>query len=195
MRGYRGQPARVQPERDLSLTVTLDEAALAQAIHQLGWGVYGTNQPAAQLSVAQAVLAHREEYLIERGLGRLQGHPLSLRPLYLARDDHATGLVRLLMIGLRVLTVLAFAVRRRLAAEGAAVASLYAGQPTRATTRPTAEWLLANFRDITLTLVQLPDHILRHVTPLTPLQERILTLLDCSPVIYLRLATDSDQPP
>jgi transposase len=195
VRGYRGQPARVQPERAVRLTVTVNEAALTDAIQCLGWRVYGTNQPAAQLSLAQAVLAYREEYLIERGLGRLKGRPLSLRPLYLAREDHATGLVRLLTIGLRVLTLLEFAVRRRLAAEGGAVAGLYAGQPTRTTTRPTAERLLANFRNITLTLVHLPGHLLRHVTPLTPLQERILTLLDLTPVIYLRLVTDSDQPP
>jgi transposase len=112
VRGYGGRPGRVVPETQVQLTVAVDELALAQRIEQLGWRVYATNQPAEQLPLAQAVLAYRDEYLIERSLGRLTGHPLSLRPLYLARDDHATGLVRLLTIGLRVLTVLEFAVRR-----------------------------------------------------------------------------------
>jgi hypothetical protein len=76
-----------------------------------------------------------------------------------------------------------------------ALAGLYAGQPTRVTARPTAERLLSSFRDITLTAVHLPERIVRHVTPLTPLQQHILTLLNFTPAIYLRLAANSAQPP
>jgi transposase len=195
VRGYRGQPGRVEAQTRVGVAVAVDEAALAQAIGLLGWRVYATNQPADQLSLAQAVLAYRDEYLIERSLGRLKGHPLSLRPLYLARDDHATGLTRLLTIALRVLTLLEFAVRRRLAAEGTTLAGLYAGQPTRATARPTAERLLASFQPITLTIVQAPGQVVRHLTPVTPVQARILTLLDFTPETYRSLTTDSGQPP
>ena len=191
VRGYRGQPGRVEAQTRVGVTAAVDEAALAQAIARLGWRVYATNQPAEQLPLAQAVLAYRDEYLVERSLGRLKGHPLSLRPLYLARDDHATGLLRLLTIAVRVLTLLEFVVRRRLAAEGTTLAGLYAGQPTRATTRPTAERLLASFQPITLTIVQLPGQVVRHLTPLTPLQQRILTLLDFAPETYRSLTADS----
>jgi transposase len=195
VRGYRDRPGRVERATQVRLTVAVDQAAQAQAVQQAGWRVYATNQPAEQLPLTQAVLAYRDEYLVERSLGRLKGHPLSLRPLYLARDDHATGLVRLLTIALRVLTLLEGAARRRLAAEGTALAGLYAGQPTRATTRPTAERLLASFQPITLTLVQLPGQLVRHLTPLTPLQARILTLLECDPATYLSLTADSGLPP
>ncbi len=133
--------------------------------------------------------------MVERSLGRLKGQPLSLRPMYLARDDHATGLVRLLTIAVRVLTVVEFVVRRQLAATGSRLAGLYAGQPTRRTTRPTTERLLATFGELTLTIVELPDRIVCHLTPLTALHERLLALVDCSPEIYLRLASDSSQPP
>jgi len=34
------------------------------------------------LSLAQAVLAYRSEYQVERSLGRLKGRPLSLTPMY-----------------------------------------------------------------------------------------------------------------
>ena len=74
-----------------------------------------TTQPPEQLSLQEAVLAYRNEYLVERAMGRLKGRPLSLTPMYLERDDHATGLIRLLSIGLRALTLLEFGVRRRLA--------------------------------------------------------------------------------
>ena len=132
---------------------------------------------------------------MERSLGRLKGQPLSLRPMYLERDDHATGLVRLLSVGLRVVTLLEYVARRHLAEEGKSVAGLYAGQPTRRTTRPTTERLLAAFGELTLTIVELPDRMVCHLTPLTALHERLLALVDCSPEIYLRLASDSFQPP
>src|SRR5436189_5058950 len=116
--------------------------------------MYSTNQPVEQLSLAQAVLAYRSEYLVERSLGRLKGCPLSLTPMYVQRDDHATGLIRLLSGALRVLTLLEFVGRRQLAAAGATLAGLYAGNPRRETARPTAERLLEAFEDITLTIVK-----------------------------------------
>lgn len=195
VRGYGGRPGRVERASQVCVSVTVDAPALAQLIEQVGWRVYATNQPAEQLPLPTAVLAYRDEYVVERSLGRLKGHPLSLRPLYLARDDHATGLLRLLTIALRVLTVVEFAGRRQLAAEGAGLAGLYAGQPTRTTSRPTAERLLARFQPITLTTIQLPGQLVHHLTPLTPLQVRILALLELAPEIYRSLIADSGLPP
>jgi transposase len=195
VRAYRDRPATVRRTTTFQVTTEVDQEALAAAIAQLGWRVYVTNQPAAELGLEQAVLASREEYLVERSLGRLKGHPLALRPLYLARDDHATGLVRLLSIALRGLTLVEFVVRRQLAAEETALAGVYAGQPTRATTRPTAERLLAAFRDVTLTILELPGRVRWHLTPLTTVQQRILALMGCPPTIYTQLVRDSLEPP
>ena len=65
---------------------------------------------------------------------------------------------------------------------------LYAGNPQRQT-RPTTERLLKAFKDITLTVVKLPEQLLRHVvTPLSQLQRRILTLLGLSASIYEELS-------
>lgn len=195
VRAYRDRPATVRHTCVLHVTSEIDPCALEAAIAQLGWRVYVTNQPADQLSLNQAVLAYREEYMVERSLGRLKGQPLALRPMYLEREDHATGLVRLLSIALRSLTLLEFVARRRLAADGTTLAGVYAGQPTRTTARPTAERLLAAFRDVTLTVVELAGRVVRHITPLTTLQQRILALLDCTPEIYMRLVGDSAEPP
>jgi transposase len=195
VRAYGKRPARMERTSLQRVTWEVDQAGLATAIAGLGWRVYVTNQEVEQLSLEQAVLAYREEYIIERSLGRLKGYPLSLQPMYLERDDHATGLVRLLSLGLRVLTLLEGVARRHLAAEGMRVAGLYAGQPTRTTIRPTTERLLAGFREITLTIVTLPGRVVCHVTPLTTLQQRLLELVDCSPEIYERLARNSSDPP
>jgi transposase len=195
VRAYRGQPARVDHDRQVTVEACVDAAALEAAIRQLGWRVYGTNQPVESLSLAQAVLAYRSEYQVERSLGRLKGRPLSLTPMYVQRDDHATGLIRLLSIALRVLTLLEFVSRRQLAAEGTELAGLYAGNPRRETARPTAERLLEAFQDITLTIVQGAQQIDQHITILSPLQQRILELLGFSSELYTRLSTISSEPP
>ena len=195
VRRYRERPATVRMEKDVQVIAVVDQAALDQEIRQLGWRVYATNQPASQLPLAQAILAYRDEYIIEHGFGRLKGQPLSLTPMYLQRDDHATGLIRLLSIGLRLLTLTEFVVRRRLAEEHAGLSGLYAGNPKRTTTRPTAERLLEAFQEITLTIILGSGRSLRHLTPLSHVQLRILDLLGLSPSIYTRLCADSDKPP
>jgi transposase len=195
LRAYRDRPAQRIEDRQATVEVRVDEAAVESAVRRLGWRVYGTNQPTEQLSLEQAVLAYRQEYLVERSFGRLKGRPLSLTPMYVHRDEHATGLIRLLSIGLRVLTLLEYVVRRQLAAQGEKLAGLYAGNAKRETARPTAERLLEAFQDMTLTLVEVANQTYRHVTALSPLQERILELLGFSVQVYTRLCTVSDEPP
>ncbi len=195
VRAYRGRAATVRLVREFTLSSQVNPLALEHALTQLGWRVYATNHDAAHLGFKQAVLAYRDEYLVERNFGRLKGHPLSLSPMYVERDDHATGLVRLLTIALRVLTLLEFVVRRRLAESGSVLAGLYAGNPKRATAQPTAERLLEAFDEITLTVVTNPALCLRHLTPLSPLQLGILALLDLPLSLYTMLCGDSFEPP
>jgi transposase len=187
--------ATVRLEWEGQVTVSVDQEAVAAAVRQLGWRVYVTTQPPEQLSLQEAVLAYRNEYLVERAMGRLKGRPLSLTPMYLERDDHATGLIRLLSIGLRVLTLLEFGVRRRLAMTKTKLEGLYVGNPKRATVHPTAERLLEAFQGLTLTLIGEGRRRRRHLTPLSRVQQRILALLDFPVAIYARLWVDSLKPP
>ncbi len=195
VRAYREQPARVEQVRDTTVEVKVDEAALEAAARRLGWRLYGTNQPVEPLSLEQAVLAYRNEYQVERSLGRLKGRPLSLTPMYVQRDDHATGLIRLLSIALRVLTLLEFVVRRALRTDGVKLARLYAGNAKRETARPTAERLLEAFQDITVTIIKTVEQTVGHVTALSLLQQRILELLGFSAGLYTELETISPKPP
>jgi transposase len=195
VRRYRDRPATVRVERDWKVTAEVDEAAVEQEVQWMGWRVYATNQTAEKLTLTQGVLAYRGEYLIEGGFGRLKGHPLSLTPMYLQREDHVKGLIRLLSLGLRVLTLLEFVVRQGLAEEGEKLSGLYAGNPKRATARPTTEKLLEAFGGITLTIWEEADRTRRHLTPLSALQQRILALLGFPEHIYRRLCADSSQSP
>ena len=177
VRAYGDQPLRIQWRRRFSVSTRRDSQALAAHLAGLGWRVYATNHDG--LTLSQAVWAYRGQYVLERSFGRLKGQPLSLSPMYLQRDDHATGLVRLLSLGLRVLILLEFVVRRQLALEQAKLSGVYAGNPKRATARPTAELLLEAFKDITLTVPQV----------------RILALLGFVVEIYTGLCRESVKPP
>ena len=195
VRAYGTHPAAVRVERSFHLHSEVDQAAVSAATRRLGWRVYVTNHPEQTLSLEQAVLAYREEYLVERGFGRLKGKPLSLSPMYVQSDQRATGLIHLLSVALRILTLLEGRCRQHLADQHESLPGLYAGNPKRTTSRPTAEALLQAFRLIHLSVVTLGQQAHRHLTPLSELQLRILGLLDVSPIIYGRLGAESPQPP
>ena len=104
------------------------------------------------------------------------------------RDDQVVGLTRLLSVAVRILTLMEFVVRRSLKQQEATLVGLYKDQPRKATATPTAERLLQAFVPITLTQVQLPEQVVRHVTALTPVQQHILALLDLPSDLYTSLA-------
>jgi len=191
VRGYGQRAASTRVEREISLSVQVNAEAVAQAEDCLGWHVYVTNQPAEQLSLEQAMLAYREEYLIERGFGRLKGRPLSVSPLQLTSEPRVKGLLRLLSLGLRVLCLLEYQVRSQLAQQQQVLAGLYAGNPKRATRRPTSEALLKAFKGLHLTALCQQAHTVYHVTSLSALQQRILALLDFPATVYSTLALHS----
>jgi transposase len=194
IRSYRGSTQRTKTEHTTSLQVEVDEQAVQQALALLSWRVYATNQPAEQLPLEKAVLAYRQEYLIEHGFGRLKGKPLSLTPMYLQSDQRATGLIRLLSIGLRMLTLIEYQVRQRLAEANDTLAGLYAGNPKRITERPTAEAMLQVFKGIHLSVVSIGEQVLYHVTPLSEVQQKILSLLDFPTDIYTHLVIGYSKP-
>ena len=195
VRKYADHPAEMRRAVQLTLTIQRQESTIQKTIRRLGWRVYGTNSPKSQLSLQQAVLAYREEYLVEHCFGRLKGKPLSLTPMYLEDDHHATGLIRLLTIGLRLLTLLEHVARSQLAELGEKLPGLYAGNPTRATDHPTTEAMLRAFKNIYLNFITVAGQTYQHITPLSKLQRNILRLLDLSTSIYTRLDIESENLP
>lgn len=188
----RGGPDR--PHREIVTVryqitaVSRQTDAIAAEEETLGWRAYVTNAPVTQLTLADAVLIYRDEWLIERGFHRLKGAPLSLDPLFVKRDDQVVGLTNLLSIAVRLLTLLEFVVRRQLQQNQELLVGLIENNPKKGIDNPTTERLLKTFDDITLTIVRLPGQLIRHVTPLSALQIRILELLGLSPGVYTQLA-------
>jgi transposase len=198
VRAWKDRPARKVSEEERQVKVEVDRAALERAQQQLGWSFYATNHRVEQLSLQQAVLAYRDQHLIERGFGRLKGRQLSLTPLYLRDDERVRGLIHLLVIALRLLCVAQFTACRKLAeaeTEGERqIKGLYAGQASRATTRPTTELMLEAFQGLSLVVGKDEDgQTITRMPPLNGLQKRILDLLGFSHEIYLQLGTDFEK--
>jgi transposase len=186
-RAYGDRPATTVEQEQFTVSSVVEEEVLACAVRRMGWRVYATNQPATELSLEQAVWAYREQYLVEQSFGRLKGCSLSLTPFYLAREERVVGLILLLTIALRVLTLAQHVVRARLTEQGETLTGIYAGQPGRQTARPTTEMLLRAFRGVTLARITLHAETHWHITPLSDTQKRILKLLGLSPRIFAQL--------
>lgn len=196
LRGYKDKPPRTETTVRYQLAVTKNQAAIQAAQRTMGWRLYATNAPPERLSLADAVRTYRGSVpTIERLFSRLKGRPLGLRPVFVHREDHLKGLIRLLSLALCILTLIEFVARRSLQAEQESLVGLFPGNPTKETKRPTAERLLRAFKGIDLSIIDLPDQPIRYVTPLTELQNRILFLLRFSPTIYADLTLLPPIPP
>jgi transposase len=193
IRAYKDKPARTERQGRYQLTVSRNQAAIAAAQFKAGWRIYATNAPTDRLSLTEAVLAYRDQYLEENIFRRLQGKFLSITPVYVQRDDHARGLFHLLTLGSRLLAVGDYQAQQALAKEGpeAELTGIYRGNPNRGTTRPTTERMFQAFEQINLLLIpsemSVPGHALCFVTQLSPVQERILALLGLSTSLYTSL--------
>ena len=65
-------PARDQDDIKLPL-LPLIRPEFTTVEQQLGWRAYVTNAPGEQLSLPQAVLTYRDEWIAERSFHRLKG--------------------------------------------------------------------------------------------------------------------------
>ena len=114
-----------------------------------------------------------------------------MTPLYLTSTTRIKGLIRLLSIGLRVLCLVEFTVRKALQEKGEKLDGIYAGNPKRATIRPTTEMMLRAFVGIHLVTVNFGGASRHNVLPLNTVQSRILALLGFPAVVYQALGGQS----
>jgi transposase len=163
--------------------------ALAAFKHQAGWRPYATNAPTSCLTLQQAVEKYAGQWQPEHGFHRIKGGLLQVAPIFLRTDRHIRGLLLIVTMVLRLLTLIEFVARRNLAAEGATLSGLYAGAPQKATARPTAERLLAAFAGITLYTVHIGKQLHRQLSQLTALHQRILRYIGLPLSVYTALET------
>ena len=195
----RGRPTAKSPYSletivEISCRVNRQEAAIEAHQKLMGWRIYVTNTAKTCMTLTQSVRYYRDEYTVERGFHRFKRGSLPVLPLFLRIDERIKGLVFLLFIAL---TLIEFVVRRELAKTGENLAGLVPGNPKNVQTQPTAERLLASFKELNLFIQIRGDVIVGHlVEKLSPLQEKILSLLKIPREIYnlsfIRVRTDRE---
>jgi transposase len=193
VRAYRGRPRRQETEVFFEIDVCRAETRIQEKKREMGWQVYGTN--ALTMTLAQAVWAYRGQYRIEDDWSRLKGRSLGLTPLYLQDEERIQGLVYLLSLALRTLTLLEWVVRERLQNEGAKLQGIYAGQPGRQTARPSAELLLRVMKTISVSVVEVNGQTHAMLSPLSEVQTRLLELWGLPPDLYEKVARGFPEPP
>ena len=188
-RGRTGpnRPKHVMETHRLVVTVTRRTTAIQQAEQLAGWRLYVSNAAPDQLSLAQSIDYYCDQWQPERGFHRWKRGELPALPLYLKYEARIRGLMVLLSIGLRVLTLVEFVVRRELGQRHEKLAGLYEGNRQRATDRPTTERLLRAFAGIVLYCCRTGEQVSYQLTPLTDLHQHILHLMSLPADLYARL--------
>jgi len=101
-----------------------------------------------------------------------------------------------LSIGLRVLGLFEYNVRKRLHEMKEPLRGIFKGNPKRKTSKPTTEMMLKSFEGITLTELSVGKQKHQVLSPLTEIQEKILSLAGLSFETYSILTGSfSELPP
>jgi transposase len=188
-RGSMNRAKRVIQKTRYHIThITRQEDTIAAHNQRFGWKAFVTNAGHTRRSWQEAVLCYRHEYRVERIFNRLKSR-LHIAPLFVKRNEQIEGLTSLLTLGVRVLTVTEFVLRRSLETAQARLPGLHPENKHKMTDKPTAERILKAFSDISLTIIKnaAGEDILRRLTPLSGLQEAILQRLGLGATLYGQL--------
>src|SRR5712691_11154597 len=168
--------------------IARQEDRIADLRQRLGWKAFVTNAGPTRLSLQDAVLSYRKEYRVERIFNRLKSR-VHIAPLFVKLNDQIEGLTHLLTLGVRVLTVMEFVLRRSLQNDHAKLPGLHPENKKKMTDKPTVERILKAFSHVSLTIVKnaAGEEILRRLTPLSRLQEDILQRQGLSTALYGQL--------
>jgi transposase len=165
----------------------VDLAAWQAMLERLGWQVYVSNTTAEQYDVPSLVAVYHQQAIHERGFSRLKTRNLKVRPLYLRDETRIAGLIWLLCVALRVLTLTEYRLRSALQLRAEELAGLNPASRTQTTAQPTTERVIAAFGNLTLTVLTQDGIEQHHVSPLNRTQQQILDLLGLPPDLYAGL--------
>ena len=188
-RGSASRGKRVTEKTRSHITGIARQAdTIAHLTQRFGWKALVTKAAQKRLSLQEAVLGYRNAYRVERVFNRLKSR-VHIAPLCVKLNDQIEGLTSLLTLGVRVLTVMEFVLRRSLQNDQAKLPGLHLENKAKMTDKPTAERILKAFSDVSLTIIKhaAGEEILRRLTPLSGLQEDILQRQGLGTSLYRQL--------
>jgi transposase len=190
-RGSANRAMRTEVQVRYQITeVRRESAAIESQRRRLGWRVQVSNAPKERLSLVAAVLSYRSGWCLERDFHLLKDRPLGIRPLYVKSEAQIVGLVRLITLALRLLSLVEMQGQRGVAATGEKVKGYYSGQPGRGTDRPSGQRILETITRQRLTLfgTKTLTGTEWQLTPLPKIVTQILSFLGLSETLYTDLA-------
>lgn len=185
----RGRPKRgEQPEKltqtqnRFSVKVSFDEPAFEQALYRAGYYPLITNQPADQLSLEQAMMAHKNQYKCEH-LNRRAKSSYKLEPIYLQTPERIEAFLFLFKIALQMVVLIERTARSNIAKRDRGLDHF---MPNRWDVRnPRTEYLLTAFQYVVRGQILLDDgRIHGFISELTPTQKDIIDILGVPPCYF-----------
>ncbi|WP_420841913.1 IS1634 family transposase [Fimbriiglobus ruber] len=192
-RGYAGRPESDETTMSLAVQVRRNEGAIQEKKRALGWQVYASNDLTRGL--AHGVWAYRGQDRMENDRSRLTGRPPGLTPIDLQDEQRIAGLVYLLSVALRILTLTEWVVRERLRQTGEKLHGAYAGQAGRKTATPSAELLLEVMKTIGMRAIEVDGQQYVLLSPLTEVQKKLLTRWGLPADLYENVVRNFPKPP
>jgi len=180
---HRGRPSKkVKPEQvavvedHFKLELILDQNALDQALSRCGYYPLLTNQSQEQLSIDDAMLAHKKQYKSEHTFRRAKG-PYSIEPVYLHTPERIEAFLLLFKIALQMVVLIERTARKNIRERDYGLDNF---MPNRVDVRnPRSEYMLKEFEDIVKGEMPLPDgNTYGFVSELNMLQRDILSVLE-----------------
>jgi transposase len=183
----RGKPSatskKVATVKDhFTLRLEFNEEAFQKELSQFGYYPLLTNKAADELSIEQAMLAHKNQYKIEHTFRRSKG-PLNIEPIYLHTPERIEAFLMLFKIALQVVVLIERSARKNIDNRDRGLDGL---MPNRKDVRnPRTEYMLKEFEDIVQGEIPLPDgNTYGFVTELSELQKDILSILGVPTYYY-----------
>ena len=172
-RGSATREQRVSERIRYHITrITRQDGPIAAVTGRFGWKAFVTNAAARAAVVDRGGLCYRNEYAVERIFNRLKS--VCISPRCLSSKTTNRGFTYLLTLGVRVLTVTEFVLRRSLAQEQVTLPGLHP-ENKRKRTGHQRRSDSASVWGVSLTIIQsCREGNLRRITPLSAVQEAIL---------------------
>ena len=180
---HRGRPSKkVKPEQvalvqdHFKIELILDQNALDHALSRCGYYPLLTNQSQEQLSIEDAMLAHKKQYKSEHTFRRAKG-PYSIEPVYLHTPERIEAFLLLFKIALQMVVLIERTARKNICERDYGLENF---MPNRVDVRnPRSEYMLKEFEDIVKGEMPLPDgNTYGFVSELNTLQRDILSVLE-----------------
>nr|BAJ06876.1 transposase, IS4 family [uncultured bacterium] len=177
------EPEKVAVAKDhFSVELVFNETAFEDALYRCGYYPLITNKPQKDLSIEEAMMAHKNQYKSEHTNRRAKSS-YSLEPIYLQTPERIEALLLLFKVALQVIVLIERTARKNVTERNRGLDEF---MPNRKDVRnPKTEYLLREFEYIVKgEMVLLDGQSYGFVSKLNDLQRDILSILEVPQECY-----------